>query len=299
MSSEMNFFGRKTSVFKACCHTHSTVSDAFFTPEQVLDFYGKNGYDAVFMTDHRTTQDVASYKKPANLSVYSGIEVHPAGPRGINWHILALGVPHPFPGAFATGQEAVEAINAAGGLAYAAHPYWCGYTSAEVMSLKNIAGIEVYNTSCRYIGKEYCMHTWDEMLDAGQLTYALAVDDTHHSHDLFRGWTMICARENTQDALINALRNGEFYSTMGPEITSLSFENGIFKAEFSPCETVVLVAKRSYGKCHCVPGYPLVTSYELASSAEFDVSGLPPGSFVRLQLQDAQGRYAWSNPVQI
>ena len=221
------------------------------------------------------------------------------GPRGIAWHILALGVPHPFQTEFSSGQEAVDAVNAAGGLAYVAHPYWCGYTSAEVMSLKNTAGIEVYNTSCRYIAKEFCMHTWDEMLDAGIMTYALATDDTHKSHDLFHAWTMICAKENTQDALIDALRNGRFYASMGPEIKSLSFENGIFKAEFSPCDTVVLVAKRSRGKCHCVPWHPLTHSHVLATEAEFDVSDLQPGSFVRLQLQNEKGQYAWSNPVQI
>lgn len=295
----MDFYGRELNVYKTCCHTHSTVSDASFTPEQVLDFYDSRGYDAIFMTDHRTTQDVTAYDPPGKLHVYSGIELHPMGPRGINWHILALGVPHPFPGEFASGQEAVDAVNAAGGLAYVAHPYWCGYTSAEVMSLKNTAGIEVYNTSCRYIGKEFCMNTWDEMLDAGLLTYALATDDTHKPHDLFRGWTMICAKENTQQAIINALRDGEFYASMGPEIHSLSYENGIFKAEFSPCESVVLVCKRSRGKCHCVPGHPLITSYELATAAEFDLSDLPAGSFARLQLRDAGGRYAWSNPVRI
>ncbi|MCK4983019.1 MAG: hypothetical protein KAS17_08860 [Victivallaceae bacterium] len=52
-------------------------------------------------------------------------------------------------------QEAIEAVIKAGGECIVAHPYWNGFTSAEIMQVKNLIALEVYNTDTRYIGKGY------------------------------------------------------------------------------------------------------------------------------------------------
>ena len=88
-------------------------------------------------------------------------------------------------------QEVVDSINAVGGVAICAHPYWCGLTSAQVNSIKGIVAIEGINTATRYIGRGDSRQLWDELCDAGRLLPAVAVDDTHHSEDLFMSWTNI------------------------------------------------------------------------------------------------------------
>ena len=294
----MNFYGKDLKVWKANLHTHTTVSDGFFTPEQVAFTYERGGYDVLFLTDHRRTNDVTCFAD-RKIRVYSGIELHPTGPRGIPWHILGLGVPRDFDGQPATGQAAVDAVNTAGGVAFVAHPYWCGFTSAEVMSLRGTAGIEVYNTSTRYIGKDYNMQLWDEMLDAGATPTALAVDDVHNFHDFFRGWTMICAEENTYESILGALKSGSFYASQGPRFEKLSLEGRKFEAEFTEAVSAVLLTNRSMGFCGTVPGEPFPSDATTTTHLAADLSKLPSGSYIRCQIRDAAGRYAWSNPVRI
>ena len=298
----MIFYGKELNAYKANCHTHSKVSDGGYTPEEVISIYREKGYDVLFMTDHRKSHDVSLYKEISSpMKVYSGIELHPVGPRRINWHILALGVPHPFPGEFATGKKAVDSVNKAGGLAFVAHPYWCTFTADEVLSLRNTAGIEVYNTSTRYIGKDYNMQLWDEMLEKspGKTIPALAVDDVHGRCDLFHGWTMILAEENTFESIMEALRNGSFYATQGPEIRKLSLENGIFEAEFSPCNQVTLLTNGSKGYCACAPGKDPADPEKTITTFSFDTSKWAKGNYIRLQIRDEKGNFAWSNPVRL
>ena len=293
----MDFYGRQSAVFKVNLHAHSTMSDGLFTPQQVIDLYAEQKYDALAFTDHRTTNPISTYDN-RGMTLLSGIELHPEGPRGILWHLLALGVPEGFPAAYQSGQAAVNAVNAVGGLVFAAHPYWCGFTSAEVMSLREIAGIEVYNTSTRYIGKEYNMQLWDEILDGGRKLPAIAVDDGHRLCDFFRGWTMVCADDKTPAGLLAALKSGSFYATTGPEFHRLSLVDRIFEAEFSPATAAILVCNRSAGYCETVEDerYPGSGKREI-TRMRVDLSQWEAGNYLRCQITAADGRMAWSNPV--
>lgn len=216
------------TVLKANLHTHTTNSDGTFSPSEVIGFYADAGYDVLAFTDHRTTNHVSEYDAEG-MTLLSGIELHPAGPRGIPWHILAIGIPENFSCTHPeSGQQAVDAVRQAGGVAFAAHPYWCGFTAAEVMTLNGIAGIEVYNTSTRYIGKEYNMTIWDETLDAGRNYTALAVDDVHGKPDLFRGWTMICAKADNARTFL--MHSGTVHSMLRRD---RNFTSSLSTTEFS------------------------------------------------------------------
>lgn len=297
MSSSINFFGRTLNGYKANLHTHSTNSDGSYSPEEVIRLYSGAGYDVVSFSDHRKTNKVSGYDGK-NMTLLSGIEMHPMGPRGIMWHILAAGVPEDFTYNDAgTGQEAVDAALAAGAAVFCAHPYWCGLTSAEVASLKGIHGIEVYNSSCRSIGRDYNMQNWDELLDAGYRYTGIAVDDVHTCRHLFRGYTVIAAEDKTPESLVAALKSGSFYSSQGPEFYSITLENNILKADFSPVSTAIVMRRRSGGNCFNMPdmtgpgtGKTQITHLELDLSQYKD-------TYARIQLCDDEGRMAWSNPV--
>ena len=112
---------------------------------------------------------------------------------------------------------------------------------------------------------------------------------------------MICAEDNSEKAILSALREGKFYASMGPEFKRLSYdkENKIFEAEFSEVESAVLLTNKSRGFRETVPGDPFPSSHILATKMRVDVSSLPAGSYIRCQIRDAQGHYAWSNPILI
>ena len=285
-------------MLKANLHTHSTTSDGRFTPDEVIALYSAQKYDVMAFTDHRKT-NLVSALDGKGMTLISGIEMHPQGAREILWHLLALGVPESFSDCSELAAQAVvDRVNRAGGLCFVAHPYWCGLRSQEVMTLNGIMGIEVYNTSTRYIGKEYNMVIWDEILDSGCKCTALAVDDIHHPCDLFKGWTMVAASERTPDAVLAALRTGRFYATQGPKFHRLSFKDGIFEAEFTSCRSAVIVSNQCNGFCGAVPdpNGPNTTKKGI-TAIHFDVSTLPAGSYLRCQICDKNGKYAWSNPI--
>ena len=283
-------------VLKANLHTHTTNSDGKFSPEEIIEMYHGAGYDVLAFTDHRKTNPVSSYDGKGMVLI-SGIELHPVGPRNIRWHILAVGVPEDFPHTHpATGQDAVDLANAAGAAVFCAHPYWCGFTANDVMTLNNILGIEVYNTSTRYIGKEFNMYCWDDCLNAGKEYTAIAVDDIHSLHDFCCGWTMICAESKSQEDILKALKQGYFYSTQGPEFSKIAVHDGILEAEFTTCAAVVLVGRNSAGRMFSIENPDGPGTASEVSSIKADLKDCPRGLF-RIQLRDANGNYAWSNPI--
>ena len=111
--------------------------------------------------------------------------------------------------------------------------------------------------------------------------------------DLFRGWTMICAENNTPQALLAALKAGDFYASQGPEFHRLSYQDGIFEAEFTPCTEAILLTAQSRGYCGRVPDSPGTET----TSLRVDLRDRPPQRYLRCQLRDRDGNYAWSMPL--
>ena len=283
-------------VLKASLHIHSVNSDGHFTPEQVIDIYKNLGYEVLVFSDHKFVNKVSEYDG-RGMTLVPGVELHPDGPRGIKWHILAIGVPEDFnkieP---VTGQDAVDQAVAAGAVVFCAHPYWCGLQPEELMQLENIAGIEVYNSTCRYIGKELNMYVWDACLDAGKQYTAIAVDDMHDRRNYGGGWTMICAKSNSVEDIMDALKKGEFYSTQGPEFTKLVVNDGFLEVEFTSCQYAVIVGRGSSGKPVWVNEYVKDGEFTETTEIKIALEECPKG-LLRIQLRDAQGRYCWSNPI--
>ncbi|MBO5822476.1 MAG: CehA/McbA family metallohydrolase [Lentisphaeria bacterium] len=283
-------------VFKANLHTHSTTSDGKFTPQQQIDQYAERGYNVLSLTDHGKHNDLDALDH-RGMTLIPGMELHPMGPRGIKWHLLALNVSKRVPeGIPENAQEIIDIVNREGGMVFAAHPYWCGFTSAELLTLNDLAGIEVSNTSTRYIGKELNMQIWDELLDAGKLYPALSVDDSHRPRDLFRNWTMICAKDNSVEALSAALKAGSVYSTQGPDFYKISFDGKTFEAEFSPCTSAILVSKRSRGVLGMVPAFEGEGTGCEVTTLKADLSEFAEDAYFRCQITDASGKMAWSMP---
>jgi hypothetical protein len=143
------------------------------------------------------------------------------------------------------------------------------------------------------------MQIWDECLDFGARYTAIAVDDVHAARDLFRGFTMVCAKDNSPESILAALQAGQFYASQKPLIHSLNYQNNIFTADFSACQEVLLVCNRP----RKFPGTLVLDSEgpgtrpQTMTHLEVDLSNLPSGYYVRLQIQDSEGNYAWSNPI--
>ena len=306
MTARINLLGEEFHTYKANLHMHSTTSDGEYPLPKAVDYYREEKYDILAATDHYVTNRVSEIDS-GKLLLISGMEFHPVGPRGIILHLLALNVPEDFPDPSQLPyQRAIECVRAAGGECILAHPYWSGLNCTDILQIKNIIAIEVYNASCRYIGKAYNMQVWDNILQMGYPLPAIAVDDMHHAQDFMGGWTMICARENTPEAMMKALKTGAFYASQGPVFHTIRFEDNVFSVECSPCTEVVVMGDCDFGFCGTVPGFNVADIQELKKAEVKEMTSFETKipvdaglTYIRCQLKDKNGKYAWSAPIKL
>ena len=305
----IEFWGVKyKKPLKTSLHLHSTTSDGRYSPQKVVELYATAGYDVVELSDHSKT-NAMSKLDAKGMVLLSGMEMHPKIKRGNTWHLLAVNVPEDFPVQDKkTDQEAVDAAIAAGGLVFAAHPYWGGFNAADCLNLKGISGIEVFNTACQQEGKGCSETIWDEMLDGyskRRITNAIAVDDMHNGFnnnwcDIFGGWIMVMSKKRTREGVVDALKNGRWYSTQGPQFTRLSRNGDIIEAEFTPCVKAWGIGVKFNSKFF---GPDVVKGEKTITSLRWDLSKIRKAwksldwQYVRIKITDEQGRSAWSNPI--
>lgn len=221
--------------FKGNTHTHTTNSDGDELPRRVVRWYQDNNYNFVVLTDHGVRTEVRTLDTDPNddFLVIPGEEVtdsfenHPV-------HLCSLN-----PGSSVTAchgksitetlQNNIDSIRAAGGLPQINHPNWrWSFTDREMSPLKNVRLFEVYNFNkdCNNFaagGNPGMEEIWDRLLSRGLIFYGVASDDTHtylgdflpHKMTPGKGWVMVRAAELTPPAVVQALENGDFYSTCG------------------------------------------------------------------------------------
>lgn len=286
--------------WKGNLHTHTDRSDGWRTPEEVCQAYARKGYDFLSLTDHF----LADYGFPltesadsAGLTLIRGAELHaPALASGELWHILAVGLPEGFEpaGEGETGPELAARALAAGAFVALPHPEWYGLGVADAQTIPDAHAVEIYNhTSEVHVGRGGGGALIDALLAGGRRLGIVACDDAHFNvpgapeGDAFGGWVMVRAPENTPEALVAALKAGQYYATQGPEITSLSLADGVLGIECSPAARIVLLGRGSRSK---------LVRGEGLTQAELPVARFT-GDWLRILVTDAEGRHAWSNPI--
>lgn len=308
--------------FRGNTHLHSTNSDGQMPPDKLVDHYIAGGYDFTFLTDHHKVTDLAGASKQDFLAL-PGTEVGCPLPDGRSYHIIGLNVQETIAREDRpTGQQCVDAIRQQGGLAVVAHPYWSGLTVADLLALQGYTALEVYNaTTETAIGRGYSIVHWDDLLSAGRPLLAVAADDCHRpGFDSHRGWTMVKAPALAPQAIADALAAGLFYCSTGPVIHELAWEpgpsgwdapGGVVRVRCSPARAVTLVADATKGgrveagrfgetrraRRLRVEGQLRegLRDGDLLTGAEFPLQGRE--RYVRVQIEDERGRYAWSNPL--
>jgi hypothetical protein len=284
-------YDTRGSWFKGNCHIHSTASDGGKTPVELAQMYAAEGYHFLCRTDHWVFSNVCEETDEYPLLWLDGVELHGRDDTGANYHVVCLGT---FSGlsrqlGFA---EALEATRAQGGLLLLAHPQWMGNTFADALRW-GFDGVEVYNHVCHWLnGKSEGRSHWNAMLERSPGALGLAVDDAHirPEHPGWNGaWVMVNAPECTREALMAAIRAGNFYSTLGPEFTSIEYVNGTVTVRTSPVQFVRLVGPTDKGQ--------RIGSFdgETLQAATFEVPASWPYAYV--EIEDLRGRRAWTNAL--
>lgn len=292
---------RKGQYFRGNLHGHSTHSDGEYTPEEVISFYHRLGYDFTCLSDHLWTDTSyaatsvidASALCPEGFITIPSAELHCRGKKydqdGL-WHIVANGLPLDFAVASdeETGPEMVSRALAAGAFVSIAHPEWYSLTSDEALSVSHAHAVEIYNHSCFVESQRYSgVMTADLLLQEGSDIGLTATDDSHFRNaDGGGGWVMVAASALSPDAIISALKAKQYYASTGPDIHGLYLQGTKLMIECSAAQQVNLVGAGHQSMSRHGPNL---------TRAEFDLSAFRSDWF-RITILAHNGKKAWSNP---
>ena len=201
------------------------------------------------------------------------------------------------------------AIRAAGGIMQVNHPNFIwSVPLADMMDLPDSTLFElwnghpiVYNLGGTDSTGQEMLSTearWDSVLSRGKLLFGIADDDSHsykpqdaENPDLARpgrGWIWVRADTLSADAIVRALRRGDFYSSTGITLRELKVDSGHYRLEITPAGD-----RRYLTEFIGQGGRVLARSTTLRPS--YTITGNE--GYVRARVSDSSGRMAWTQPV--
>lgn len=175
------------------------------------------------------------------------------------------------------------------------HPSWSIEHYEDYIKYKGMNAMEICNYSSFIDGyDEYNSKAYDDFLRKNERIFCIAADDNHNRRDpncrmwdSFGAFTMIKAEELTYESVADALKNGNFYSSQGPEIYSLYLEDDKLHVECSPADKVVCTVNRR----RCMSRYNEETGE--ITHAVFELK--PADGYFRVTVIDKNGLKADTN----
>jgi len=308
----MNFkdfscFSKAGNWYKGNLHSHTTRSDGDATPEKVVSWYRRHGYDFLAITDHDTITDVSALPG-GDMLLIPGVEFayEPDEEPGFFLDMLGINLKtlpefldpekknHVTYDKKMSPQKLIDYINEAGGLPIMCHPYFMLNMTEPYLKYHSYLGLEAYNYVCEDMcGRGNHEIYWDALIHRGRKVYGFATDDSHAAN-FGHAWIEVKAQEKTLPAILQAIREGSFYATSGIRIFDVELTGRHVKITFDrPCD-VVFVTRwgnmvRSFANTH-----ELVDG-QMRFSAEVDFG--EHEKYLRIELRDANGNRAYTNPV--
>ncbi|NLW21334.1 MAG: CehA/McbA family metallohydrolase [Clostridiales bacterium] len=293
----MIVFERGSREYKGNLHLHTTASDGRLSPLEAAQAYEAAGYDFIAVTDHRRLTILEDYQGP--MALLRGIELDDNLSQSEVIHLLGIGVDQDFTRHLRPGlpsQEALELIHAHGGLCFLAHPHWSLNRLSTLQALQGLDGVEIYNG---FSGPPYnppraeATQLLDLLAVEGQLLPTIATDDTHYyGHERFTGFTLVQADSNSPGAILEALRQGRYYASCGPRFERVSLVGDRVEVACSPVQHIIFHSNLPWNGGRVVSG-------EALTQGNYRLNRDGGERFVRVVLEDSQGRRAWLNPFSL
>jgi len=215
--------------YRGDLHGHTIHSDANLSVEEYLAYALERGYDFVALTDHNTVSGIGELDRRAGeaLTIIGGTEL-----TTYNGHALVLGTREPVDWRVRDGQTLsarAQMLAEAGKLFIIAHPKTeghpfctgCRWAFSDLMP--GVARhVEIWNRVWEErTHNEQGLYTFYRWLNQGYRMVATTGTDTHRrlvGSAGRLGFNMVQAEDNTEPALLAALRAGHSYVSSGPEL---------------------------------------------------------------------------------
>jgi hypothetical protein len=300
VSRLVNPFARPGRWYRGVWHCHTTESDGARAVEEAVAWYAGRGYDFLAITDHNRVTAAPPSAAAGSLVLVPGVEVD-AGRTGAGtaFHILGIGlrqmidVPRESAARHALpAQTIVDRLRAAGSVVFVAHPYWSGVVVDDLMPLRDIAGIEVFNANVEEdIGKGHSGVHWDDCLARRKPLLGAANDDTHWKFaDHGKAWTMLRAETLTPESVAAGLAAGSFYASTGVTLENVTFDGDTATVRIAEpgAREVRFVCDTRWGSRVRAEGRPLHEASHVLRGRE---------GYLRIEVTGADGTMAWTNPL--
>lgn len=310
--------------YKGNLHSHTINSDGKLTPEQAVRKYHEHGYQFLCLSEHDLYTDYRSQLNQDDFIILPGLEAsssllhseddrtcikthHMHGILGTqqmqdnaSYHfahneILTAAIHYGCWDGFAAAQKLVDTLHKHGCLVTYNHPIWSRIEPQEIVNLKGVWGIEIYNyNTVNESGTGADTAYWDLMLRSGHQIYGFASDDNHNQGkfpDSFGGWVQVAASALNHDSIVSALLMGKFYSSSGPEIYGWGVKDDFVWIDCSPCQRINFI---------CGGPVNAGTTIMAASEKKLDHGGMlltGRETYVRIECVDQNGKTAWTNAI--
>jgi len=275
--------------YKVGLHIHTNLSDGIATPEEAAQKYKAAGFDAIAITDHWKFH---AEDEIEGIKILSGCEYNIGGSdTSVDvMHIVGVGMDYDpqLVRAETTRQQAIDAIKKAGGYVIFAHPAWSLNTPKHALELNGFDAVEIYNSvsDVNQSSRPYSGYFVDILANEGVAYPLIATDDVHYyTDDLAKSFVMVKAEDNSKESLLSALKNGDFYATQGPELI-VRREGDKLIADCSPCVKIDFLSNSAWCPDKIIRG-------ENLTHAEYPIKAFE--KWVRVEVKDASGNFAWSN----
>jgi hypothetical protein len=275
---------------KVNLHMHTSLSDGCLSPVDAARRYLENGYDAIALTDHWF---YGHGGEMAGMTILPGVEYNVGGNDGAGavFHIVGVGMKRePTVSRHSSAQQLIDAIRAAGGIAILAHPAWSLNTPEMILPLSHVDATEIYNSVSDFGQSRRADSSLivDMLACRGRFYPLVAADDTHYYEEgeACFSYIMVRAEEPSAQALLRAIRAGDFYATQGPEVHLFPEGDG-YTVRCSPVSEIVFFSNLTWSpRVFC--GKELETAHYVPRAGE---------RYLRVQVKDADGRLAWTNCI--
>ncbi len=286
--------------FKGNTHAHTNRSDGNMTPEQLVSLYRDLNYSFLAITDHRCYGHFETLSQE-DFFVWPGVEldIGVSSRKALCHHLVGLAMPGQNSFAHdervlyeddASAEDLVKLLAERGNFSIYAHPAWSHVQHELLDEIDGLFGMEIYNSTCDVnAGTGYADSYYNRKLWKGQNWFCLASDDTHQGKkDWGGGFISVKTDALTHKDLYEAMTEGSFYASQGPEITDFYVEDKVLHLACSPCRTICLFADS-------FPGLAVNFDGETATVYEQKLSGRE--HYIRATCTDAAGRTAWTQPI--
>ncbi|MEJ7838361.1 MAG: hypothetical protein WKF81_06060 [Thermomicrobiales bacterium] len=156
-----------------------------------------------------------------------------------------------------------------------------------------VDAVEIYNHACSIVvQRDNGWYMLDYLLQQGHRLNTNAADDAHfkreHAADAFGGWVNVKSETLEPDALVAALKRGDYYSSSGPEILNIQLEQNHVIVRCSPAAAIVLTGNGARSV--------QLTGHDL-NHAELELEKFREHGWFRVTVAAHNRTAAWSNPI--